>query len=188
LLFAGLRNSSRWSSNSPRLLTAKSFEKPAAKTDVALRAPCFFLSLRENFTGMEEIKIGSLKGLDKAARLFLDRIGQSRVIAFYGAMGAGKTTFIKALCDVLGVVDDVNSPTFNIINEYRSGDGDAIFHFDFYRIEKVSEAVDIGFDEYVYSGDLCLIEWPQNIEQILPVDTLKVQISVLDDGCRVVIF
>ncbi len=137
---------------------------------------------------MNDIRIESLKELGDAARLFLDGIGESRVIAFYGAMGAGKTTFIKALCDVLGVEDDVNSPTFNIINEYRTDNGDAVYHFDFYRIEKVSEAVDIGFDEYVYSGDLCLIEWPQNIEQILPVDTLKVQISVLDDGCRVVTF
>ena len=137
---------------------------------------------------MNDIRIESLKELGEAARLFLDGIGESRVIAFYGAMGAGKTTFIKALCDVLGVVDDVNSPTFNIINEYRAENGDAVYHFDFYRIEKVSEAMDIGFEEYVYSGDLCLIEWPQNIEQILPVDTLKVQISVLDDGCRVVTF
>ena len=135
---------------------------------------------------MNDIRIESLKELGEAARLFLDGIGESRVIAFYGAMGAGKTTFIKALCDVLGVEDDVNSPTFNIINEYRAENGDAVYHFDFYRIEKVSEAMDIGFEEYVYSGDLCLIEWPQNIEQILPVDTLKVQISVLDDGCRVV--
>ncbi len=137
---------------------------------------------------MKDIRIESLKELGDAARLFLDGIGESRVIAFYGAMGAGKTTFIKALCDVLGVEDDVNSPTFNIINEYRADNGDAVYHFDFYRIEKVSEAMDIGFEEYVYSGDLCLIEWPQNIEQILPVDTLKVQISVLDDGCRVVTF
>ena len=137
---------------------------------------------------MNDIRIESLKELGEAARLFLDGIGESRVIAFYGAMGAGKTTFIKALCDVLGVEDDVNSPTFNIINEYRTDNGDAVYHFDFYRIEKVSEAMDIGFEEYVYSGDLCLIEWPQNIEQILPVDTLKVQISVLDDGCRVVTF
>lgn len=137
---------------------------------------------------MKDIRIEGLKELGEAARLFLDGIGESRVIAFYGAMGAGKTTFIKALCDVLGVEDDVNSPTFNIINEYRADNGDAVYHFDFYRIEKVSEAMDIGFEEYVYSGDLCLIEWPQNIEQILPVDTLKVQISVLDDGCRVVTF
>lgn len=137
---------------------------------------------------MNDIRIESLKELGEAARLFLDGIGESRVIAFYGAMGAGKTTFIKALCDVLGVEDDVNSPTFNIINEYRADNGDAVYHFDFYRIEKVSEAMDIGFEEYVYSGDLCLIEWPQNIEQILPVDTLKVQISVLEDGCRVVTF
>jgi tRNA threonylcarbamoyladenosine biosynthesis protein TsaE len=138
--------------------------------------------------GMNDIRIEGLKELGEAARLFLDGIGESRVIAFYGAMGAGKTTFIKALCDVLGVEDDVNSPTFNIINEYRADNGDAVYHFDFYRIEKVSEAMDIGFEEYVYSGDLCLIEWPQNIEQILPVDTLKVQISVLEDGCRVVTF
>jgi tRNA threonylcarbamoyladenosine biosynthesis protein TsaE len=135
---------------------------------------------------MEKIRIENLKGLYKAAGEFLEMTGDSKVVAFYGSMGAGKTTFIKALCSVLGVEDDVNSPTFNIVNEYHSDSGDVIYHFDFYRIESVPEALDIGFEEYVYSGNLCLMEWPEKIEQILPDDVLKVQISVQDDDSRII--
>jgi len=137
---------------------------------------------------MNSVKIKNLEELDAAAQEFLDKAGDCSVIAFYGAMGAGKTTFIKALCKCLGILDNVNSPTFNIINEYRSFDGDSVFHFDFYRIEKPAEALDVGFDEYAYSGHLCLIEWPENIEQILPSDTLKVQISVQEDDSRIISF
>ncbi len=133
---------------------------------------------------MKSVQIKNIEGLDGAAREFLAQVGGYSVIAFYGAMGAGKTTFIKALCNCVGVLDNVNSPTFNIINEYRTADDDSVFHFDFYRIEKPTEALDIGFDEYAYSGDLCLIEWPEKIEQILPHDTLKVQISVQEDYSR----
>jgi tRNA threonylcarbamoyladenosine biosynthesis protein TsaE len=103
-------------------------------------------------------------------------------------MGAGKTTFTKSLCKVLGVLDGVNSPTFTLINEYRTSDGETIYHFDFYRINKLEEAFDIGFEEFVESGNLCIIEWPEKIEQILPPDTLRVKISVLDDGKRELIF
>ncbi len=130
----------------------------------------------------------SLREIDRAAANFLELVGSHKVIALYGSMGAGKTTFTKALCKVLGVVDGVNSPTFSIINEYLKADGSPVYHFDFYRIDKLSEAFDIGFEEYVYSGELCIIEWPEKIEQILPDDTLKVQISVLDDESREITF
>ena len=114
--------------------------------------------------------------------------GDSSVIAFYGWMGAGKTTFCKAICNVLGVEDNVGSPTFTLVNEYAAEDGSPIFHFDFYRLDKPEEAFDIGVEEYFYSGELCLIEWPEKIEQILPDDCLKVQISVLDNGFRKLVF
>lgn len=135
---------------------------------------------------MEKIRVESLEGLHRAAKEFLGKIGDSKVVAFYGSMGSGKTTFISAVCSLLGVEDDVNSPTFNIVNEYHSDSGDVIYHFDFYRIESIPEALDIGFEEYVYSGNLSLIEWPEKIEQILPDDTLKVQISVQNDGSRLI--
>lgn len=134
---------------------------------------------------MKIIRIENIGELDRAAQEFIEHIGGYSVIAFYGAMGAGKTTFIKALCKRMGIVDNVNSPTFNIINEYRTAQGESVFHFDFYRIERPAEALDVGFEEYAYSGDLCLIEWPENIEQILPLDTLKVQISVQEDDSRI---
>jgi tRNA threonylcarbamoyladenosine biosynthesis protein TsaE len=130
----------------------------------------------------------NLNEIDRAAASFLEKIGHCKVIALYGSMGAGKTTFTKALCKVMGVTDGVNSPTFSIINEYLKADGSPVYHFDFYRIDKLSEAFDIGFEEYIYSGELCIIEWPEKVEQILPDDTLKVQISVLDDDSREILF
>jgi len=135
-----------------------------------------------------KIIIRNLKDIDRAAREFLSLKQERQVIALYGAMGAGKTTFIKAICSALGVPDSVNSPTFTIINEYRSGEGKPIYHFDFYRINKLEEAFDIGFEEFIYSGELCLIEWPEKIEQILPDNCLKVHISVLDDESREIDF
>jgi tRNA threonylcarbamoyladenosine biosynthesis protein TsaE len=107
------------------------------------------------------------------------------VFAFYGKMGAGKTTFIKAVCEELGVEDVINSPTFSIINEYRSEkSGELIYHFDFYRIRKLSEARDIGVEDYFYSGALCLIEWPEIIEPLLPDDTVRITIDENTDGSR----
>ena len=130
----------------------------------------------------------NLSEIESAAASFLEKIGRYKVIALYGSMGAGKTTFTKALCKVMGVTDGVNSPTFSIINEYMRPDGAPVYHFDFYRIDKLEEAFDIGFEEYIYSGELCIIEWPEKVEQILPYDTLKVQISVLDDDSREITF
>lgn len=136
--------------------------------------------------GMEHrIEISSLEGLDAAAARFLDEIGDNRIIAFYAPMGAGKTTFTTAVCRVLGVREDaVSSPTFSIVNEYRTAAGDSVFHFDFYRITKIAEALDIGFYDYIDSGALCLMEWPENIEEILPEETLRIRIAVSPDGTR----
>ena len=132
-----------------------------------------------------QIKIAGLEDLERAAREFLEAVGENRLIAFYAPMGAGKTTFTTALCKVLGVREDaVSSPTFAIVNEYRGGEGQPIFHFDFYRIERLEEALDIGLYDYLDSGELCLMEWPENIEPLLPEETLKVQISVNADGSR----
>lgn len=131
------------------------------------------------------VEIKGLEDLDRAAREFLQLIGNHTLVAFYAPMGAGKTTFTTAVCKALGVQEDaVSSPTFAIVNEYRGGDGQPIFHFDFYRIERPEEALDIGLYDYLDSGELCLMEWPENIEDLLPEETLKVQISVQPDGSR----
>ena len=131
------------------------------------------------------ITIADTKVLDRAAEEFLSEIGENRIIAFYAPMGAGKTTFTTAVCRRLGVRDDaVSSPTFAIVNEYRTSSGEPLYHFDFYRITKIAEALDIGFYDYIDSGCLCIIEWPENIEEILPEETLKVSIAVNPDESR----
>ena len=132
-----------------------------------------------------QIQIAGLEDLDRAAREFLEAIGNNTLIAFYAPMGAGKTTFTTAICKVLGVKEDaISSPTFAIVNEYRSGNGEPVYHFDFYRIERPEEALDIGLYDYLDSGELCLMEWPENIEGLLPEETLKVNIQVNADGSR----
>jgi len=132
-----------------------------------------------------EIIINSLEEIDAAARLFAGSMGDSRVFAFYGDMGAGKTTFIKALCRCLGVDDVVTSPTFAIVNEYHRTGGDGIvYHFDFYRIKKLDEVYDMGYEEYFYSGSHCFIEWPELIEDLLPDNVVKVSIETMEDGRR----
>ena len=134
-----------------------------------------------------EIKISDLDHIRETAREFIDNMGNRKVFAFYGKMGAGKTTFIKAVCEELGVEDVITSPTFAIINEY-SGKDDTIYHFDFYRIKKVEEVYDMGYEDYFYSGALCFIEWPELIEEVLPEDAVKVQIIEKEDGTRAVLF
>ena len=130
-----------------------------------------------------EIKI--IENIGEAARQFIENIGEHRVFAFYGKMGAGKTTFIKAICEELGVSDVITSPTFAIVNEYSASDG-PIYHFDFYRIKKLEEVYDMGFEDYFYSGSLCFIEWPELIEEVLPEDAVKVTITENTDGTRTV--
>jgi len=131
-----------------------------------------------------EVTIKDVADLERAAKEFLEKIGDNKLIAFYAPMGAGKTTFTTALCHVLGVGDAVCSPTFTIINEYLTAAGESVFHFDFYRLTKLSEAMDIGLYDYLDSGCLCLMEWPENIEELLPEETLKVHIKVNSDQSR----
>lgn len=126
----------------------------------------------------------TLENINAAAAEFLKELGDRKIVAFYGSMGAGKTTFIKAICDVLGVTDTVNSPTFAIVNEYLAANGDSVYHFDFYRIKKIEEAYDFGYEDYFYSGNLCLIEWPELIEELLPEDTVRVKIEETTNGAR----
>ena len=111
-------------------------------------------------------------------------MGDNTVFAMYGKMGAGKTTFTKAVCECLGVEDVINSPTFAIVNEYRSDSGELIYHFDFYRIKKLEEVYDMGYEDYFYSGALCFIEWPELIEELLPGNAIKVTIEEVENGER----
>lgn len=136
---------------------------------------------------MKSLKITSLDNIEEVAKEFINLMGDDTIFAFYGKMGAGKTTFIKALCKALGVEDEVNSPTFAIVNEYRSeSTAELIYHFDFYRIKKVEEVYDLGYEDYFYSGALCFIEWPELIEELLPEDTKKISIEENNDGERII--
>lgn len=136
-----------------------------------------------------EIIIDDIAHIAQAADAFVKAMDETSVFAFYGKMGAGKTTFIKALCERLGVSDTVNSPTFAIVNEYRSDTtGELIYHFDFYRIKKLEEVYDMGYEDYFYSGALCFIEWPELVEELLPGDAVKVSIEEREDGSRRISF
>ncbi|KGF51553.1 tRNA (adenosine(37)-N6)-threonylcarbamoyltransferase complex ATPase subunit type 1 TsaE [Prevotella amnii] len=133
-----------------------------------------------------EIKVNSLEEINEAAKKFINTIGSNNVFAFYGRMGAGKTTFIKAVCEELGVKDVITSPTFAIVNEYTDGKGLPIYHFDFYRIKKLEEVYDMGYSDYFDSGNLCFLEWPELIEDLLPDNVVKVVIEEEDDGSRLI--
>jgi tRNA threonylcarbamoyladenosine biosynthesis protein TsaE len=136
-----------------------------------------------------ELIINSLDNIREVAHQFVAAMGDNTVFAFYGKMGAGKTTFIKAVCEELGVTDVINSPTFAIVNEYRSDEaGELIYHFDFYRIKKLEEVYDMGYEDYFYSGAVCFIEWPELIEELLPGNAVRVDIEEQPDGSRVVRF
>ena len=133
---------------------------------------------------MTEIIIKSLESIRASAEEFLREVADHRVIAFYGSMGAGKTTFIKAFCEVLGVTDIVNSPTFTIVNEYATISGEPVYHFDLYRLEKIEDLYNIGFEEYLESGSYCLVEWPELAEKLLPDNMLKVEVEEIGEGER----
>ncbi len=136
-----------------------------------------------------KITISSLEKINEAAQQFIENMGDGKVFAFYGKMGAGKTTFIKAICEELAVDDVITSPTFAIVNEYTSNKlGEPVYHFDFYRIKKIEEVYDMGYEDYFYSGHLCFLEWPELIEDLLPEDATKVTITEQEDGSRVVEF
>lgn len=126
----------------------------------------------------KEFHVHSIEGLAEVSDYLMSMREEADVIAFYGSMGAGKTTLIKDLCHRMGVTDEVNSPTFAIVNEYVTEAGDSVYHFDFYRIKKLEEAYDIGYENYFYSGNLCLIEWPELIEPLLPERYLRVDIRL----------
>ncbi|MBQ7511519.1 MAG: tRNA (adenosine(37)-N6)-threonylcarbamoyltransferase complex ATPase subunit type 1 TsaE [Prevotella sp.] len=139
------------------------------------------------------IRINDIDQIRAAARAFIENMGEARVFAFYGKMGAGKTTFVKAICEELGVDDVITSPTFAIVNEYTPSSpllppSSKIYHFDFYRIKKLEEVYDMGYEDYFYSGALCFIEWPELIEDILPDDAMRVSITEQPDGSRLVQF
>jgi tRNA threonylcarbamoyladenosine biosynthesis protein TsaE len=137
---------------------------------------------------MSTLSITSLSEIDQAAGKFLEARGDASVIAFSGEMGAGKTTFIQALCRSLGVTVEVNSPTFSLVNQYFTPEGTSIFHFDLYRIEDPVELFDMGYEEYFFSGDLCFIEWPEKADHLIPEDALRVEIVVGENESREIRF
>ena len=128
-----------------------------------------------------KIVVNCVSELERASTSLLELINHNNIVCFYGKMGVGKTTFIKEICKKLGVVDVISSPTFSIINEYLTENDESVYHFDFYRIEKEEEAFDIGYEEYFYQGNLCLIEWPEKISSIIPKNIIKVQITRNDE-------
>jgi len=133
---------------------------------------------------MITFKIKSIESINETAQQFIAQIGENKIFAFNGKMGAGKTTFIKAICEVMGVKETINSPTFSIVNEYEAADGRIIYHFDCYRINKIQEALDLGAEEYLYSGNLCFIEWSENIAPLLPDSLVNVNIEEMENGKR----
>jgi len=133
-----------------------------------------------------QIKVSNLSELPNAAKQILEEIKERKIIAFYGNMGAGKTTLITEICRALNVVDTISSPTFSLVNEYHTQNDEIIFHFDFYRIEKQEEVYDFGYEEYFYSENLCLIEWPELIENLLPEDYITIKIEIIDNDSRLI--
>lgn len=144
-------------------------------------------NLKNNcFTKFKMIEIKSIKTINKSAEEFIKQISNNKVFAFNGKMGAGKTTFIKAICEVLGVKENINSPTFSIVNEYETEGGQIIYHFDCYRINKIQEAIEMGAEEYLYSGNLCFIEWAENIAPLLPDSIVNVEIKEVENDKRII--
>jgi tRNA threonylcarbamoyladenosine biosynthesis protein TsaE len=127
-----------------------------------------------------------ISDIDTAAKIFVEKFGNKKIFAFYGEMGAGKTTFIKAVCKSMGVTGTITSPTFSLVNEYKTDNGMTIYHFDFYRIENIEEVYDFGYEDYFYSDKMCFIEWPELVETLLPEDVVEVKISVDDNEQRLI--
>ena len=128
-------------------------------------------------------KTYSLENLSEIATAVIASV-KNKTLLFYGEMGVGKTTLIKEICKQLGVLDNISSPTFSLVNEYQTKNNESIFHFDFYRIEEEEEALDMGIDDYFYNNNWCLIEWPENVENLLPLEAVEIHLSVLEDGQR----
>lgn len=133
-----------------------------------------------------DLLLKDLSDLDVAAKAFIDKMSNKKVFAFYGEMGAGKTTFIKAICKSMGVVGAITSPTFSLVNEYITDSGISIYHFDFYRIKNIQEVYDFGYEDYFYSDNICFIEWPELIESLLPDDVVEVRISIDENEQRLI--
>lgn len=127
-----------------------------------------------------------ISDIDTAAKIFVEKFGNKKIFAFYGEMGAGKTTFIKAVCKSMEVTGTITSPTFSLVNEYETDNGMTIYHFDFYRIENIEEVYDFGYEDYFYSDKMCFIEWPELVETLLPEDVVEVKISVDDNEQRLI--
>lgn len=132
-----------------------------------------------------DIRIRDKRHLHSAAKELINQTRGNKILAFYGAMGSGKTTIIKAICEILGATDIVTSPTFTLVNEYKTSTGESLFHFDFYRIKKTEEVFDFGIEEYFYSDSYCFMEWPELVEEILPSGTVRIRIEVTDDEQRI---
>ena len=154
-----------------------------ARIDAAL-----FKIMRYICSMKQEVIIRGVEDLERAASEFLEKIGDNTLVAFFAPMGSGKTTFTTAICKVLGVTDPVGSPTFAIVNEYMREDGDPMYHFDFYRINKLQEAIEIGLYDYLDSGCLCIMEWPENIEELLPEETVRVYFTINPDQSRTLVW
>lgn len=129
-------------------------------------------------------RINNLKEINKVAEHFLEYVGDRTIFALYGPMGVGKTTFVKAIGECMGIEDDINSPTFAIVNEYATKSGESVYHFDFYRVNNISEALDFGYEEYFYGGSKCFIEWPEKIAELLPEHIVNCYFSENEDGSR----
>ena len=127
--------------------------------------------------------IYSLEDLSEVAAAIIASV-KNKTLLFYGEMGVGKTTLIKEICKQLNVLDKISSPTFSLVNEYQTSKKEAVFHFDFYRIINEEEALDMGIEEYLYNNDWCLIEWPQNVENLLPLDSVEIHLSIIENGQR----
>lgn len=132
------------------------------------------------------LQLNNLSDLDFVAQQFIKKIGNRKVFAFYGEMGAGKTTFIKAICKAMGVTENITSPTFSLVNEYKDSHDNSIYHFDFYRIKNIDEAFDFGYEDYFYSGNICFIEWPELVETLLPTNVVEVKITVVENEQRLI--